>query len=341
MTFASHGTDAKDFSNLRENALIRVEFALPPNFRLIDPATNALSDETLVDVWRMVPSVNNVALTGPDGVNPWPRDPNRSGGYQLDARFDSLQDQALGALLAHAEIQNPPQQRCWTILPRSSACCSRANGCVRFPRRSAAGRLPVPDPEPRLNALEQQGKAVFLRSCGQCHGGAGQSTTQAPVVRYHDISSQCPRPVDTAVPARFNFRPCPARLARNARTYEITLPNGSIDPPNHLGSRPRPADWIRRARTTRRRRLEQARYSRPARNSQHRAVLPQQQRRHARRRRRSLFRILQACAGDCSTRRRPARAVHRRRALRPRATARGASRAARLLAQDSNYRKCR
>ena len=29
------------------------------------------------------------------------------------------------------------------------------------------------------------------------------------------------------MPPRFNFRPCPARLARNARTYEITLPTGA------------------------------------------------------------------------------------------------------------------
>ena len=28
-------------------------------------------------------------------------------------------------------------------------------------------------------------------------------------------------------PARFNLQPCPRRLARNARTYEITLPNGT------------------------------------------------------------------------------------------------------------------
>jgi hypothetical protein len=28
-------------------------------------------------------------------------------------------------------------------------------------------------------------------------------------------------------PARFNFKPCPERLARNARMYEITLPNGT------------------------------------------------------------------------------------------------------------------
>ncbi len=225
--FRIRGTAAKDFSNLRQSALIRVEFALPPNFRLIDPATNAVSDETLVDVWRMVPSVNNVALTGPDGVNPWPRDPNRSGGYQLDARFDSLQDQALGALLAHAEIQNPPEQRLLDGLASFQRILFSSERVRAFSEALAAGSLSVPEPEPRLNALEQQGKAVFLRSCGQCHGGAGQSTTQAPVVRYHDISSQCPRPVDTAVPARFNFRPCPTRLARNARTYEITLSNGS------------------------------------------------------------------------------------------------------------------
>ena len=47
------------------------------------------------------------------------------------------------------------------------------------------------------------------------------------MVRYHDIATQCPRPVDTVSPARFNFQPCPERLARNARTYEITLPNGT------------------------------------------------------------------------------------------------------------------
>ena len=43
--------------------------------------------------------------------NPWPRDPNRSGGYQLDGRFADLQEQALGALLSHAQIQTPPPQR--------------------------------------------------------------------------------------------------------------------------------------------------------------------------------------------------------------------------------------
>ncbi|HKS55905.1 MAG TPA: hypothetical protein VJS12_11490 [Steroidobacteraceae bacterium] len=206
--FHINGEHASDYSNLRQNALIRIVFALPPNIRLIDPATNQPSEETTVDVWRMVPGVTDLKLTGSDGLNPWPRGPNPTGGYQLDGRILTLQDQALGALLNHAQVQNPPPQRLLDDL-------------------SAFQRVLLTNPEPPLNALEQQGKLVFARSCAQCHGGPGQSTTQPPVVRYHDIFSQCPRPVDTVTPARFNLKPCPPRLARNARTYEITLPNGT------------------------------------------------------------------------------------------------------------------
>ncbi len=249
--FRTNGANAADFSNLRENGLIRIVFTLPPNIKLIDPATNAPSTETLVDVWRMVPSVNNVKLTGPDGLNPWPRDPNRSGGYQLDARFTTLQDQALGAFLAHAEIQNPPEQRLLDDLTSFQRVLFTSERVRALSDAVSAGTLPLPDPDPVLNPLEQQGKAVFTRACAQCHGGPGQSTPQPPVVRYHDISSQCPRPVDTVTPARFNFKPCPARLARNARTYEITLPTGATIRRTSFGSRPRTADGIRRRRATR------------------------------------------------------------------------------------------
>src|SRR5262245_39958547 len=81
--FRINGSRASDFRNLRENGLVRIEFTLPSNVRLIDPATNLPSAETVVDVWRAVPGVNDVKLTGSDGLNPWPRDPNRTGGYQL------------------------------------------------------------------------------------------------------------------------------------------------------------------------------------------------------------------------------------------------------------------
>jgi hypothetical protein len=63
--FRVNGENARDFSNLRENGLIRITFTLPPNMKVIDPSTNAVSDQTSVDVWRAVPSVLNVKLTGP------------------------------------------------------------------------------------------------------------------------------------------------------------------------------------------------------------------------------------------------------------------------------------
>ncbi len=225
--FRHNGEQASDFSNLRQNGLIRVTFALPPNLRLIDPASNQPSDETTIDVWRMVPGVTDLKLTGADGLNPWPRGPNVTGGYQLDGRFLTLQDQALSALLNHAQIQNPPGQRLLDDL-NSFQRVLFTNPRVRALSEAIdKGKTPFPDADPPLAAFERQGKAIFTRACAQCHGGPGQSTAQLPAIRLHDIATQCPRPVDTVSPARFNFAPCPPRLARNARTYEITRPDGT------------------------------------------------------------------------------------------------------------------
>jgi cytochrome c peroxidase len=226
--FRTQGDRAADFGNLRENGLIRITFTLPANIKLIDPSTNSVSEQSFVDVWRMVPTVMNVKLTGPDGTNPWARGPNASGGFQLDARLGTLQEQAAAALTNHAQIQALPPAR---LLDDLTAFQNRLFSSPRVRVLSDAirtGATALPDADPPLNALQQRGKVVFTRACGQCHGGAGQSTPQAPVIRYHDISSECPRPVDTVTPARWNFTPCPARLARNVNTYEITLPDGSV-----------------------------------------------------------------------------------------------------------------
>jgi cytochrome c peroxidase len=219
-----NGDAASDFSNLRQNGLVRITIPLPPNVRLIDPSTNAVSDETVVDVWRMVPTVNDVALTGPDdGLSVWPRDPNPNGGYQLDSRRRSLQEQALGALVDHAQIQLAAPAQLLDDLASFQRVLF-TNHRVRALSDAIRTHSPeLPDPDPRLTPLEQRGKAVFERACTQCHGGPGLSTPAFPVNRFTNISSQCPRPVDTASPPRFTFAPCPPRLARNARTYEITL----------------------------------------------------------------------------------------------------------------------
>ena len=252
--FRTNGENSSDFSNLRENGLVRVLIPLPPNMKLIDPATNLPSNETVAEVWRAVPSVNDVKLTGPDGLNPWPRGPNKTGGYQLDGRKASLQEQAFGALTDHAQIQSPPSQQMLDDLASFQRVLFTNDRVRALADAVEAGTNPLPDPDPPLTELEQQGKVVFQRACAQCHGGPGQSTGQPPVVRYHDISTQCPRPVDTVSPARFAFAPCPARLARNARTYEITQPNGtkirrtSSDPGRALltgfvGGVPAQDDW--------------------------------------------------------------------------------------------------
>jgi len=226
--FRVNGAAATDFSNLRQNGLIRITLPLPANIHLIDPATNAPTTETSVDVWRAVPTVFNVRLTGPDNLNPWPRGPNASGGFQLDARIATLSEQAHGAFINHAQAQAEPSAGLLDDLAAleqvlfSSARVQRLSDAVR------SGSSALPDIDPPLSALQAQGKTTFIRSCAQCHGGPGMSTPQPPVVRFHDISTQCPRPVDTVSPARWLFTPCPARLARNARTYEITLINGTV-----------------------------------------------------------------------------------------------------------------
>jgi len=226
--FRTNGANATDFSNLRQNGLIRITFNLPANIKLIDPATNQPSTETVTDVWRMVPSVFNVKLTGPDGQNAWPRGPNSTGGYQLDGRFATLQEQALGALTNHAQVQAPPDPQFLDDLASFQNLLFSSGGVRELSALIDAGITELPDPDPPLTEIEQQGKVVFIRACAQCHGGPGQSTPQLPVFRrFNDIDTGCPRPVDTVSPPRWQFTPCPARLARNARTYEITLANGS------------------------------------------------------------------------------------------------------------------
>jgi cytochrome c peroxidase len=243
--FRINGDNAIDFSNLVENGLIRVTMPLPLNVKLIDPITGQPSEETSVDLWRAVMPVPNVAITGPDSVLPiWPpgaprppimgqdpNGPNRQGGYQHDARFGTLQEQARGALFAHAQVSVEPPQRMLDDLAAFQQTLFSSPGVELLSAAILSGSTPFPNPDPELNELEQQGKVVFNRSCAQCHGGTlhpSGSTSDAtlpgirPLARYHPILTACPRP------ATDGFAPCPERLARNARTYRITLADGTF-----------------------------------------------------------------------------------------------------------------
>jgi cytochrome c peroxidase len=227
--FRTNGDAASDFTNLTQNGLIRVTLPLPANVKLIDPLTNQPSGETVADVWRSVPSVLNVAITGPDGKAPaWPRGPNTSGGYQLDGRITTLQDQALGAFQGHAQTTVAPTASTLDELAAFQNTLFSSDGVAALADAVAAGSTTLPDPDPELTPLEQQGKAVFQRACTQCHGGPGQTTpiqqafSGRAIVRYHNVVTQCPRPVDAANPPRWNLPACSPSLAKNVRTYEIT-----------------------------------------------------------------------------------------------------------------------
>ena len=108
--------------------LVRIAFTLPPSIRLIDPASLTPSLETIVDVWRAVPTVNDVALTGPDGTNPpWARGPNTTGGYQLDgARRLPCRSRHSGPSSTMRRSRTRCRKGYSTTSPPSSACCSRA-----------------------------------------------------------------------------------------------------------------------------------------------------------------------------------------------------------------------
>jgi len=238
--FRVNGDKASDFSNLVENGLVRVTMPLPANVRLVDPATGLPSNDTSVDLWRAVMPVFNVAISGPDGVLPiWPpaprvpimgqdpNGPNRQGGYQHDARFATLQEQARGALFAHAEVTVEPPVGILDDLAAFQQTLFSSAGIERLSEAILSGSTFL-DPDPKLTELEAQGKIVFTRACAQCHGGPSHPSTSTPdaalvrpPVRYHSIAAACPRPVTDG------FLPCPPRLARNARTYQITLANGT------------------------------------------------------------------------------------------------------------------
>src|SRR5688572_2307599 len=243
--FRLRGDSARDFSNLVVNGLVRVPMALPLNVKVVDPATGQLSNDISVDLWRAVMPVFNVAITGPDGVAPiWappgqnrvailgqdPNGPNRQGGYQHDARFGTLQEQARGALIDHAQVTVEPPAGLLDDLAAFQLNLFSSAGVEGLANAIRSSSTLFPDPDPELSQLEQEGKRVFTRACAQCHGGSLHPSTSTsdvtlvrPVaVRYHNIQSACPRP------ATDGFLACPERLSRNARTYEITLANGAI-----------------------------------------------------------------------------------------------------------------
>ena len=135
--FRINGDNASDFSNLRQNGLVRITFPLPPNIRLIDPATNQPSSETEVDVWRAVPTVNDVALTGPDDGILWPRGPNETRRLPAGRPLRDAAGAGAGGADHHAQMQSraaATAARRSVVVP---ACVVHERTCSRLVGRRA------------------------------------------------------------------------------------------------------------------------------------------------------------------------------------------------------------
>jgi cytochrome c peroxidase len=241
--FRVNGDAATDYTTLTQAGLVRLTFQLPGNVRLVspvgNPATAPVTEETTIDIWRSVPSILDVAITGPDDALPeWPvASPNRRGGYQLDARKDTLQEQALGAFVDHAQVAILPPQHVLDDLAAFQRGKFSSRHVARLAQAMAGGDRPLPDVDRGLNRLERRGKAVFERSCAHCHGNPEHPSTTTPAaesvpgiafVRYHDVRTACPRPLPPPAGSPDEpWLPCSPSVVNKIRTYQITLPNGS------------------------------------------------------------------------------------------------------------------
>jgi cytochrome c peroxidase len=142
-----------------------------------------------------------------------------------------FRNKARGALFAHAEVSVEPPKRMLDDIAAFQQTLFSSPGVELLAEAIRNGSGFLPDPDPELTELEQQGKVVFNRACAQCHGSTLHPGTSTPdvtlpgirtIARYHNIFTACPRPTTDG------YAPCPSRLARNARTYRITLADGSF-----------------------------------------------------------------------------------------------------------------
>ena len=161
-----HPLDADDpaatpltFDHLRKG-LVRVVLPLPANMDVVDLQGRVVTPpDRKIFVWRGVPSIANVAPTGP---------------FQLDGRAADLESQAQAAFTAHSEGPT-----------LSVATRSRIAGFEREQFSSPRARtvalllalgvprhlVPVPERTMSLNAQERRGRTVYERACAACHGG--------------------------------------------------------------------------------------------------------------------------------------------------------------------------
>jgi len=149
-----------DYTTLLEHALFRVGIPLHPNVSLVDAPS-----ERTIRVWRGVPSIANVGLTGP---------------YLQDGRAATLPEQALGAIRGHIEPSRKPTAR---ELEALDTFQTQFFYPLRL-RSMADTSDPLPKTAgfsmPAVNDAAVRGRASFNLRCQRCHDGELASQPRDP-----------------------------------------------------------------------------------------------------------------------------------------------------------------
>lgn len=140
---------ANDFTRLRQG-LARVTIQLHP-----DVSVDELPGARSIDLFRAVPSIENVAFTGP---------------FLSDRRASTLQEQALGAALQHIQPTTPPNAQSLDFIT-AYELDQFSSKRVRKLAEELRTNPNAPRAERPLSADEEAGREAFNHRCSQCHGG--------------------------------------------------------------------------------------------------------------------------------------------------------------------------
>lgn len=143
--------------------LVRVTLKLAGNLDVVDGNGNVITKaDRTIDVWRGVPSVNDVAYTAP---------------YQYDGRALTLEQQADGALHAHSQIDHEPSAEELDAIAKFQSKLFSSNAAKKVAHDVDHGRTPAPvDLRFPHGSDEAAGQALFLQVCAQCHGTGTTNT---------------------------------------------------------------------------------------------------------------------------------------------------------------------
>ena len=206
--FRIHGANASDFTTLRRNGLIRITLPLPRQCQAHRPrhqpafrrnvrgrlARRSVRQQRRADRTRW-PRLRGARAESRGRLPTWTRASPR---FRIKRYRPSS---------TTPRCRGRPPSRTLDDLAAFQLTLFSSPGVRALANAIGTGITPLPDPDPPLTALEQQGKAVFIRACAQCHGGPGNSTTSPPIVaRFHDIATACPAPSRYRLAAALRFR---------------------------------------------------------------------------------------------------------------------------------------